>query len=219
MRTEPIGPRPPPINTPVDKRVGNGFCDYHGEKGHSTDECIQLKKQIEKMVRVGRLDHMIWEVQEGRDKQKPTPKKDHTEETPATRIPPNAPRHPTNFMTEEVPETNEVGNPDFSWEEFAAKYRYNLAPFITPSMGANGKRSLLSRMSFDHEQPDLFSTEEEEPSIDAQAPTGDLALAGRMQATSGPNHAGDEEVVARRTSAHERLGPHRENRNSTPYSR
>ncbi|GJY89313.1 hypothetical protein Tco_0503941 [Tanacetum coccineum] len=42
-------PRPPPINTPVDKRVGNGFCDYHGEKGHSTDECIQLKKQIEKM--------------------------------------------------------------------------------------------------------------------------------------------------------------------------
>ncbi|GJY89315.1 reverse transcriptase domain-containing protein [Tanacetum coccineum] len=65
--------RPPPINTPVDKRVGNGFCDYHGEKGHSTDECIQLKKQIEKMVRAGRLDHLIREVQEGRDKQKPTP--------------------------------------------------------------------------------------------------------------------------------------------------
>ncbi|GKB09664.1 hypothetical protein Tco_0837976 [Tanacetum coccineum] len=35
--------------------MGNGFCDYHGEKGHSTDECIQLKKQIEKMVRAGRL--------------------------------------------------------------------------------------------------------------------------------------------------------------------
>ncbi|GKB09659.1 hypothetical protein Tco_0837971 [Tanacetum coccineum] len=30
-------PRPPPINTPVDKSVGNGFYDYHGEKGHSTD--------------------------------------------------------------------------------------------------------------------------------------------------------------------------------------
>ncbi|GKB09658.1 putative reverse transcriptase domain-containing protein [Tanacetum coccineum] len=67
-----------------------------------------------------------------------------TEETPATRIPPNAPRRPTNFVTEEVPETNEVGNPDFSWEEFAAKYRDNLAPFITPSTGANGRRSLLS---------------------------------------------------------------------------
>ncbi|GKC77745.1 reverse transcriptase domain-containing protein, partial [Tanacetum coccineum] len=56
----------------------------------------------------------------------------NTEETPATRIPPNAPRRPTNFVTEEVPETNEVRNPDFSWEEFTAKYRDNLAPFITP---------------------------------------------------------------------------------------
>ncbi|GJY89316.1 hypothetical protein Tco_0503944 [Tanacetum coccineum] len=122
-----------------------------------------------------------------------------TEETPATRIPPNAPRRPTNFVMEEVPETNEVGNPDFSLEEFAAKYRDNLAPFITPSTGANGRRSLLSRLSFDHEQPDLFSTEEE---------SGDQGnrLAGRLgrtlasqrierrmqkgknQANSPPNH-------------------------------
>ncbi|GKD00769.1 hypothetical protein Tco_1171043 [Tanacetum coccineum] len=102
-----------------------------------------------------------------------------TEETPATRIPSNAPRRPTNFVTEEVPETNEVENPDFSWEEFAAKYRDNLAPFITPSTGANGRRSLLSRLSFDHEQPDLFSTEEE---------SGDQGnrLAGRLGRTPAP---------------------------------
>ncbi|GKB09661.1 hypothetical protein Tco_0837973 [Tanacetum coccineum] len=147
------------------------------------------------------------------------------EETPATRIPPNAPRRPTNFVTEEVPETNEVGNPDFSWEEFAAKYCDNLAPFITPSTGANRRRSLLSRLSFDHEQPDLFSTEEE---------SGDQGnrLAGRLGRTLAPQRIErrmqegepidtinlddpyeleplgleEEEPTNRRTSAHKRLG-------------
>ncbi|GKB09662.1 hypothetical protein Tco_0837974 [Tanacetum coccineum] len=105
-----------------------------------------------------------------------------TEETPATRIPPNAPRRPTNFVTEEVPETNEVGNPDFSWEEFAAKYCDNLAPFITPSTGANGRRSLLSRLSFDHEQPDLFSIEEE------SGDPGNSTRSPRNNRNSTPTH-------------------------------
>nr|GFB72777.1 reverse transcriptase domain-containing protein [Tanacetum cinerariifolium] len=38
---------PPPMVTPVEKRSGNKFCDFHNDKGHSTDECMQLKKQIE----------------------------------------------------------------------------------------------------------------------------------------------------------------------------
>nr|GEX92773.1 reverse transcriptase domain-containing protein [Tanacetum cinerariifolium] len=38
---------PPPMVTPIEKRSSNKFCDFHNDKGHSTDECMQLKKQIE----------------------------------------------------------------------------------------------------------------------------------------------------------------------------
>nr|GEU40700.1 reverse transcriptase domain-containing protein [Tanacetum cinerariifolium] len=38
---------PPPMVTPVEKRSNNKFCDFHNDKGHNTDECMQLKKQIE----------------------------------------------------------------------------------------------------------------------------------------------------------------------------
>ncbi|GJX40719.1 reverse transcriptase domain-containing protein [Tanacetum coccineum] len=36
--------------TPVEKRSNNKFCDFHNDKGHSTDECMQLKKQIEELA-------------------------------------------------------------------------------------------------------------------------------------------------------------------------
>nr|GEX50840.1 reverse transcriptase domain-containing protein [Tanacetum cinerariifolium] len=48
------------------------------EAGHSTDECLQLKKQIEELVRAGKLSHLIKEIKHGRDQSK-TGKK----ETPA----------------------------------------------------------------------------------------------------------------------------------------
>nr|GEX13653.1 reverse transcriptase domain-containing protein [Tanacetum cinerariifolium] len=38
---------PPPMVTPVEKKSSNKFCDFHNDKGHSTDECMHLKKQIE----------------------------------------------------------------------------------------------------------------------------------------------------------------------------
>ncbi|GKC00054.1 reverse transcriptase domain-containing protein, partial [Tanacetum coccineum] len=40
---------PPPMVTPADKRSSNKFCEFHNDKGHSTDECMQLKKQIEEL--------------------------------------------------------------------------------------------------------------------------------------------------------------------------
>nr|GEY32363.1 reverse transcriptase domain-containing protein [Tanacetum cinerariifolium] len=42
---------PPPMVTPVEKRNNNKLCDFHNDKGHSTDECMLLKKQIEELVR------------------------------------------------------------------------------------------------------------------------------------------------------------------------
>nr|GEW11999.1 reverse transcriptase domain-containing protein [Tanacetum cinerariifolium] len=61
---------PPPIVTPVEKRSSNKFCDFHNDKGHSTEECMQLKKQIEELVRVGEFSHMIKEIKQGRDQSK-----------------------------------------------------------------------------------------------------------------------------------------------------
>nr|GEV35675.1 reverse transcriptase domain-containing protein [Tanacetum cinerariifolium] len=71
---------PPPMVTPVEKRSSNKFCDFHNDKGHSTDECMQLKRQIEELVRAGKLSYLIKEIKHGRDqskvRKKETPAKD-----------------------------------------------------------------------------------------------------------------------------------------------
>nr|GEW97577.1 reverse transcriptase domain-containing protein [Tanacetum cinerariifolium] len=71
---------PPPMVTPVEKRSSNKFCDFHNDKGHNTDECMQLKKQIEELIRAGKLSHLIKEIKYGRDQlkvgKKETPAKD-----------------------------------------------------------------------------------------------------------------------------------------------
>nr|GEU92112.1 reverse transcriptase domain-containing protein [Tanacetum cinerariifolium] len=66
---------PPPMVTPVEKRNGNKFCDFHNDKGHSTDECMQLKKQIEELVRAEKLSHLIKEIKQGREQPKREGKK------------------------------------------------------------------------------------------------------------------------------------------------
>ncbi|GJU32655.1 reverse transcriptase domain-containing protein [Tanacetum coccineum] len=58
---------PPPMVTPIEKRSSNKFYDFHNDKGHSTDECMQLKKQIEELVRASKLSHLIKEIKQGRD--------------------------------------------------------------------------------------------------------------------------------------------------------
>ncbi|GJV65636.1 hypothetical protein Tco_1476464 [Tanacetum coccineum] len=44
---------PPPMTTPVEKRNASKFCEFHREVGHTTDECMHLKRQIEKMHKAG----------------------------------------------------------------------------------------------------------------------------------------------------------------------
>ncbi|GKC42070.1 reverse transcriptase domain-containing protein [Tanacetum coccineum] len=66
---------PPPMVTPVGKRSSNKFCEFHNDKGHSTDECVQLKKQIKELVRAGKLSQFIKDIRQDKDQQK-TGKKD-----------------------------------------------------------------------------------------------------------------------------------------------
>ncbi|GKD16172.1 hypothetical protein Tco_1205330 [Tanacetum coccineum] len=56
--------------TPADKRSNNKFCEFHNDKGHSTDECMQLKKPIEELVKADKLSPFIKEIRQDKDKQK-----------------------------------------------------------------------------------------------------------------------------------------------------
>ncbi|GJX83275.1 reverse transcriptase domain-containing protein [Tanacetum coccineum] len=62
---------PPPMTTPVDKQNHAKFCDFHGEVGHNTDECMHLKKQIEEMLKAGKLSHLIKELNQNNGKEQP----------------------------------------------------------------------------------------------------------------------------------------------------
>nr|GEX73044.1 reverse transcriptase domain-containing protein [Tanacetum cinerariifolium] len=75
---------PPPMVTPIEKRSSNKFCDFHSDKGHSTEECMQLKKQIEELVRAEKLSHLIKEIKQGRDQSKTEKKETAVKDKPTT---------------------------------------------------------------------------------------------------------------------------------------
>jgi hypothetical protein len=64
------------MRTPEDRRVGNGYCEYHGQKGHTTNECVQLRQIIDKLVKERRLDHLVKNIKDGKEKQKIGSKKE-----------------------------------------------------------------------------------------------------------------------------------------------
>ncbi|GKC27166.1 reverse transcriptase domain-containing protein [Tanacetum coccineum] len=70
---------PPPITTLVEKRNSNKFCEFHREAGHNTDECMHLKKQIEELLKNGKLSRLIKELKQNSRKDQPkTNKKGET---------------------------------------------------------------------------------------------------------------------------------------------
>ncbi|GJW36908.1 reverse transcriptase domain-containing protein [Tanacetum coccineum] len=62
---------PPPMTTPVDQRNANKFCEFHGEVGYNTDECMHLRKQIEEMLKARKLSHLIKEIKQNNRKEQP----------------------------------------------------------------------------------------------------------------------------------------------------
>ncbi|GJZ87240.1 hypothetical protein Tco_0658850 [Tanacetum coccineum] len=59
---------PPPMSGPEENRNKNKFYEFHRDKGHNTDGCLHLKKQIEEAVKLGQLSHLIKELKQGSNK-------------------------------------------------------------------------------------------------------------------------------------------------------
>ncbi|GJU33141.1 reverse transcriptase domain-containing protein [Tanacetum coccineum] len=74
--TNRISKEAPRLCTPADKRDPSKYCEFHADTGHSTDECMQLRKQIDEMIKAGKLTQFIKELKQN-DKPK-APKKGDT---------------------------------------------------------------------------------------------------------------------------------------------
>ncbi|GKB06437.1 reverse transcriptase domain-containing protein [Tanacetum coccineum] len=48
----------------TEKRDPNKYCEFHADTGHSTDECMQLRKQIDEMIKSGKLSQFIKELKQ-----------------------------------------------------------------------------------------------------------------------------------------------------------
>ncbi|GJZ15523.1 reverse transcriptase domain-containing protein [Tanacetum coccineum] len=59
------------MTTPVKKRNASKFCEFHGEVEHNTDECMHLRKQIEEIIKAGKLSHLIKELKQENGKEQP----------------------------------------------------------------------------------------------------------------------------------------------------
>ncbi|GJZ85626.1 hypothetical protein Tco_0650965 [Tanacetum coccineum] len=57
-------PEPPPLIRTHEKQNLNKFCDYHGDRGHNTNDCYQLKKQIEEAVTSEKLAHLVKDIRQ-----------------------------------------------------------------------------------------------------------------------------------------------------------
>ncbi|GJT70687.1 reverse transcriptase domain-containing protein [Tanacetum coccineum] len=55
---------PRPMQLPPKKENQDKYCDYHGEKGHYTNDCFQLRRQLEMALKSGKLNHLIKDVRQ-----------------------------------------------------------------------------------------------------------------------------------------------------------
>ncbi|GJV81895.1 reverse transcriptase domain-containing protein [Tanacetum coccineum] len=52
------------MQLPPKKENQDRYCDYHSEKGHYTNDCFQLKRQLEMALESGKLNHLIKDVRQ-----------------------------------------------------------------------------------------------------------------------------------------------------------
>ncbi|GJW93056.1 reverse transcriptase domain-containing protein [Tanacetum coccineum] len=62
----------PPTLAPPKKENLDRYCEYHGEKGHYTNDYFHLKKQLEIALESGKLNHLVKDVrQKGNNQGRP----------------------------------------------------------------------------------------------------------------------------------------------------
>nr|GEZ76797.1 reverse transcriptase domain-containing protein [Tanacetum cinerariifolium]GEZ90594.1 reverse transcriptase domain-containing protein [Tanacetum cinerariifolium] len=57
-----------PERKQTEKRNNSKVCEFHGEVGHTIDECMHLKRQIEEKLKDGKLSHLIKELKQSNGK-------------------------------------------------------------------------------------------------------------------------------------------------------
>ncbi|GJY95847.1 hypothetical protein Tco_0512208 [Tanacetum coccineum] len=55
---------PRPVQLPPKKENQDKYYDYHGEKRHCTNDCFQLRRQLEMALESGKLNHLIKDVRQ-----------------------------------------------------------------------------------------------------------------------------------------------------------
>ncbi|GJU44293.1 hypothetical protein Tco_1201559 [Tanacetum coccineum] len=72
-------PAPRPVANPLRTGDPDKYCDYHQDKGHHTNDCIQLRKQLEIAFESGRLNHLMKDLRQrvgrGQGRNPPLPPK------------------------------------------------------------------------------------------------------------------------------------------------
>jgi hypothetical protein len=58
-RKDPNFKPPPKMRTPPEKRNSQKYCGYHCDHGHRTEECLSLKREIERFIRLGKLKKFV----------------------------------------------------------------------------------------------------------------------------------------------------------------
>ncbi|KAD7478315.1 hypothetical protein E3N88_01451 [Mikania micrantha] len=54
--------KPTPLR-PGPRKNMDKYCEFHKENGHATDDCFSLRRQIESAIKMGKLSHLIKELQ------------------------------------------------------------------------------------------------------------------------------------------------------------
>nr|GEW67818.1 hypothetical protein [Tanacetum cinerariifolium] len=58
-------PLPPPLIGTPEKQNLNKFCDYHGDRGHNTNDCFPPEEANRKAVTLGKLAHLLKDICRG----------------------------------------------------------------------------------------------------------------------------------------------------------